>query len=62
LLQGDSYSPRCATLPIIKQVLWINKENYVLVYGEYFSRRDVLLKTIEVLDVSQEGTSLLYPT
>ena len=39
--------------PYHKQVLWINKENYILVYGEYYSKRDVHLKTIEILGVTQ---------
>lgn len=39
--------------PYHKQILWINKENFMLVYGEYFSKRDVHLKTIEVLDVME---------
>lgn len=41
--------------PYHKQILWINKETYVLVYGEYYSKRDVHLKTIEVLDITEKG-------
>ncbi|MDC7220606.1 MAG: outer membrane lipoprotein-sorting protein [Spirochaetales bacterium] len=43
-------SAKQRTAPYYKQILWINKESYVLVYGEYYSKRDVHLKTIEVLD------------
>jgi outer membrane lipoprotein-sorting protein len=47
-------SARERNAPYHKQILWINKENYVLVYGEYYSKRDILLKTIEVLGVTEE--------
>ena len=41
--------------PYYKQILWIDSGNYTLVYGEYYSKRDVHLKTIEVLDVMEKG-------
>ncbi|MDC7223640.1 MAG: outer membrane lipoprotein-sorting protein [Spirochaetales bacterium] len=39
--------------PYYKQILWINKETFVPVYGEYYSKRDVHLKTIEILEVME---------
>ena len=41
--------------PYYKQILWINRDNFVLVYGEYYSKRDIHLKTIEVLDIMEKG-------
>jgi len=41
--------------PYYRQLLWVDKSTYVLVFGEYYSKRDVLLKNIEVLGVKEVG-------
>lgn len=45
--------------PYHKQILWIDKSNYILVYGEYYSKRDVHLKTIEVLGTMDMGDQFI---
>ncbi len=45
--------------PYYKQILWINRDTYVLVFGEYYSKRDVLLKNIEVLGVKEVGDKFI---
>ena len=43
------------TVAYPKQKLWIDKKNYIVMKGEYYTRSGRLLKEIEVLDVRDVG-------